>query len=213
MNFERIVQKLRRDSLFLLASRIYDGSRRAWLTRRRRARWQTDGAGIGTEEAADAFSPRAAMRLWPGAADRSWVTTAASRWPELHAEAARRAAAAAEGRFDLLGSGELSVLDARGRIRWQDDFKSNTPFPADVLYLDVPVRLPQDGSDIKVPWELSRFQHVFAFLWTDPQRYRDVFVRQWEDWLRANPTARGVNWACTMDVALRAISWTAALAA
>ncbi len=213
MNLERVLAKLRRDNPLLLAGRVLDHWRFRCAGRRRRAFWQSGGPQVSPRDMPAGFSPSAATRLWPGAADRSWIDAARERWPVLYAEASRRAAAAAEGRFDLLGSGEVSAAGPDGRLRWHDDFKAGAAFPADCLYLDVPIWLEREGTDIKVPWELSRFQHVFAFLWTDPQRYRDVFLAQWEDWMRANPVARGVNWACTMDVALRAISWTAALAA
>src|SRR5205823_3578168 len=33
------------------------------------------------------------------------------------------------------------------------------------------------------------------------------FVAEVADWIAANPYAYGVNWACAMDVALRAVSW------
>ena len=213
MNLARVLLKLRYDRPADLACKLADRWWRPRVSRRRRTRWTTADLPARPEHTPKEFSPSAAQRLWPGAADRSWLADAQRRWPEWHAAAHQRAAAAAAGRFDLLNSGEVSVLDAAGRIRWHDDFKTNVTFPAECLCLDVPIVMPQEGSDIKVPWELSRFQHVFAFLWTDPAGYRDAFLRQWEDWLSANPVARGVNWVCTMDVALRAVSWTAACAA
>lgn len=209
MNAKRILLKLRYESPAQPLRKLADRWIRRRSMRRRRARWS--GAVASTR--VEGLTPDAARRLWPGAADRSWVAEASRRWPELHAAASRRAEAAAAGRFDLLGSGEVSGLDAAGRIRWHEDFKSGAAWPAERLYLDVPITLPIEGSDIKVPWELSRFQQVFAWIWTDPGHYREAFLRQWADWLEANLLARGVNWACAMDVALRAISWTAALAA
>ncbi|MBN1514515.1 MAG: alginate lyase family protein [Phycisphaerae bacterium] len=213
MQLERLIQKLRWDGPVLLW--------RKWLARQqarvarvgRRHRWRQYDLTVESSAIPAAFSSEGATRVWPGAADRSWLPEARLRWPEEHAAAARLAEAAAEGRFDHLGSGEVSVRAPDGHVRWHDDFKSGAAFPADRLYLDVPICLPRLGTDIKVPWELSRFQHVFAMLWTDPERYGPVFLEQWREWVEANPAARGVNWACTMDVALRAIAWTAALAA
>ena len=70
-------------------------------------------------------------------------------------------------------------------------------------------------SDIKVPWELSRCQHLVtlgrAWLTFQDPRYPLEFQSQIRSWIRANPVGRGVNWACTMDVALRAVSWIWAL--
>ena len=213
MNVERLCAKVRWDSPLHLAAKLLDRGRARRERRRRRTAWQAGGPRIAPVDLPADFCAAAAARLWPGAAERGWLETAANRWPALHAEASARAAAAALGCFDLLGSGRTCVLDAQGHVRWHDDFKSETAFPAACLYLDVPICLEREGVDIKVPWELSRFQHVFAFLRTDPAGYRTAFLRPWEQWLTANPVAQGVNWACTMDVALRAISWTAALAA
>jgi len=212
MDWRRTILKLRHEGAWRGGRRVLFRQIRKLENRRRRRRWQHPSAAVSSEAIPDSFSCDAAQRLWPGAADRSWLEAASRRWPELHARASAQAADAASGRFDLLGSGPTSLLDQEGRIRWHDDFKAGVTFPRDTLYLDVPITLEDEGSDIKVPWELSRFQHVFAFLWTNPDRYGKVFVDQWRDWEASNPVGRGVNWACTMDVALRAISWTAALA-
>ncbi|UCE58877.1 MAG: alginate lyase family protein [Phycisphaerales bacterium] len=213
MGFNRVILKLRHDGPWRGGRRVLYTHLNRIHNRRRRLRWQDPDTASSLNAPITGFSPEPAMRLWPGAAERSWLAAAPKRWPELHQKAARQARDAAEGRFDLLGSGPVSVLGQDGRIRWHDDFKAEASFPSDCLYLDAPIWLEEEGSDIKVPWELSRFQHVFAFIWTDPDRYGGVFIQQWRDWREANPVARGVNWACTMDVAFRAISFTAALAA
>ena len=57
--------------------------------------------------------------------------------------------------FDLLGSGPTELGP---RIDWQCDFKSGRSWPLDHISQLV-ISYP-DGSDIKVPWELSRFQHL-----------------------------------------------------
>jgi len=213
MNIERLLAKLRWDDPRHLAAKGLARLRSRRERAQRRALWSGGGPTVCPEDTPADFTSAAAEQLWPGAANRTWLHEGPRRWPEWYAEAVRRAVEAAEGRFDLLGSGLTDVRDASGRIRWHLDFKSGFLFPADCLYLDVPICVEHEGADIKVPWELSRFQHLFFFLWTDPERYGAVFLQQWQDWLAANPVARGVNWACTMDVALRAISWTAALAA
>ncbi len=212
MNTERWLAKLRWDGPGILALRLISYWQAPRLARRRRRTWQTPTLTRPDEMPPDA-NWNAARQLWPGAADRSWIASAAERWPDRHAAAAARAAQAAEGHFDLLGSGATDARRPDGGMAWHRDFKAGADFPADALYLDVPIALGIEGSDIKVPWELSRFQHVFTWLWTNPDRYRDVFLAQWHDWLDNNPVARGVNWKCAMDVALRAVSWTAACAA
>ena len=66
-----------------------------------------------------------------------------------------------------------------------------------------------DGSDIKVPWELSRFQHLPLLAVTGNV---DEIGAELESWIAANPVELGVNWTTTMDVAIRAANWVAALA-
>ncbi len=126
-------------------------------------------------------------------------------------EVLARAEAIADHRFDLLGSGPT---DLGARIPWTCDFKTGA-----VWALDHVSRVPivrGDGSDIKVPWELSRAQHLpllaAAHRLTGEARFVDELGAQLRDWIAANPIERGPNWACTMDVAIRAANWLAALA-
>ena len=95
-------------------------------------------------------------------------------------------------------------------IDWHGDFYRGYRWSPDTLYLDVKVG-PFPGIDIKIPRELSRFQHVGALASGDHQAGAKEFLLQALDWIAANPVRRGVNWACTMDVALRAVNWIWAL--
>ena len=114
-------------------------------------------------------------------------------------------------RFDLLGSGPT---DLGAEIDWHTDFKTGRRWPLRHSSL-LPVAYG-DGSDIKVPWELSRCQHLpvlaGAHRRTGERRYLEEIGRQLTSWIGANPVERGPNWACTMDVAIRAANWTATLA-
>jgi hypothetical protein len=107
-------------------------------------------------------------------------------------------------RFDLLGSGPT---DLGPEIDWSRDFKSGRRWPLRQSSL---LRISYDeGSDVKVPWELSRFQHLPLLAATG---HLDEVGAQLESWIAANPVELGVNWATTMDVAIRAANWVAALA-
>lgn len=118
-------------------------------------------------------------------------------------------------RFDLLGSGPRPLGD---RLPWHADFKSghvwNRERRSEELMPEIAAEFGR-GRDVKVPWELSRFQHApllgQASLLTGEARYADEFKAEVSDWIDANAIGRGVNWACAMDVALRAVSWGAAL--
>ena len=122
-----------------------------------------------------------------------------------------RADAVAAHRFDLLGSGPV---DLGAAIDWSRDFKSGRRWPLqhglliEAFYFD--------DSDIKVPWELSRCQHLpllaAAFKLSGERRYLDELGAQLTHWIEANPVELGPNWICTMDVAIRAANWVAALA-
>ena len=129
-------------------------------------------------------------------------------------------------RFDLLGSGPSRPLRPDGGIDWHRDFKSGLAWDPSIHHLDVTI-VRGDGSDIKVPWELSRFHHltVLGQAWLlaplalpsdDAEKLRrecaTEVVSQIDDWIAQNPRGLGVNWACTMDVAIRAFNWLAALA-
>jgi hypothetical protein len=112
--------------------------------------------------------------------------------------------------FDLLGSGKTNVDGQAGKIDWHRDFKSGLRWDADILYTDTEI-IKGNSSDIKVPWELSRFQHLptlgKAYWLTEDEKYAREFVGQISDWIESNPPLYGVNWTSTMDVAIRAVNW------
>ena len=122
-----------------------------------------------------------------------------------------RAEAVAEHRFDLLGSGPVAL---GAEIDWATDFKTGRRWPLAHIS-QLPIVLG-DGSDIKVPWELSRAQHLpllaAAYRLSAEQRWLDEIGAQIDSWLDSNPVEFGPNWACTMDVAIRAVNWIATLA-
>lgn len=66
-------------------------------------------------------------------------------------------------------------------------------------------------GDHKVTWELSRHQHLVtlakAWLLTNEEAYAQEILSQWYSWQRANPYPLGVNWASSLEVAFRSLSW------
>jgi hypothetical protein len=93
-------------------------------------------------------------------------------------------------------------------IDWHVDLKSGYRFPQGLWHRKVP-RIKGKGVDIKAPWCLSRFQHapLMAIRGGNDDSYRNEFMRQVIDWISANPCGWGVNWACPMEVAIRAANW------
>ena len=112
-----------------------------------------------------------------------------------------------EHTFDLLGSGNVNLGK---KINWYCDFKSGYRWDPKTFYLDIKYG-DKEGIDIKVPWELSRFQHLAtlgeAHWLTGNEKYTREFLDEIEDWIENNPPQYGVNWRCAMDVAIRACNW------
>jgi Heparinase II/III-like protein/Heparinase II/III N-terminus len=139
------------------------------------------------------------------------LPTVAAFESALAQDVVSRADEIAAHRFDLLGSGPT---DLGAEIDWHTDFKTGRHWPLRHSSL-LPVAYG-DGSDIKVPWELSRAQHLpllaGAYRLSGDRRYLDELGAQLSHWIATNPVERGPNWACTMDVAIRAANWVAALA-
>ena len=118
--------------------------------------------------------------------------------------------------FNLLGSGSKR-LSAKGKayqpIDWHSDFKSGYRWNPKTFHRNIQYG-HKEGVDIKVPWELSRFQHLNilgqAYILTRDRKYAEEFANQITDWIKSNPVGFGVNWRCTMDVAIRAANWLVA---
>jgi hypothetical protein len=98
-------------------------------------------------------------------------------------------------------------------IDWHLDFKSGYRWSEQTWYRDIKYgTLP--GVDVKLPWELSRMQHLIdmaaVFSNSKNNKLRTEFCDQILDWIAANPPRFGVNWSCTMDVAIRVANWVIA---
>lgn len=91
-------------------------------------------------------------------------------------------------------------------VDWHRDPVSGFRWDPTTYFTDVEtVRL--DGSDVRVPWELARLQHLIPMgRERSPEAAAQVL-----SFLAENPPGLGVNWASPMEVALRAVSLTAAL--
>jgi hypothetical protein len=121
--------------------------------------------------------------------------------------------------FDLLGSGPFVPIDpgrpARGAYRpidWYLDPVQGLRFPERVPHREWNLLEMRPGlADVKFPWEIRRCQHWLplaqAFRITDDARYATEVFDQHDDFMAANPVGLGVNWTCTMDVAIGAFNW------
>ena len=111
--------------------------------------------------------------------------------------------------FDLLGSG-LHKLGVN--IDWQKDFAY------DGRHTVPPRGRNSDGSrgfrEIKIPWELSRFQFlptlIKAYETHNDEKYALEAKNLIHDWMLKNPVNQGVNWQCAMEAAIRACNFALA---
>jgi len=97
---------------------------------------------------------------------------------------------------ELIDAGYVSIdwqLDFKSGYRWREDRLSGT-----LRYGHEP------GVDVKVPWELARMQHLLWLAFVADEKSIAEFRNQVLDFAAANPPGYGINWLCTMDVAIRA---------
>ena len=141
---------------------------------------------------------------------RSGQTARAMEQPRWGAEREQLVAAAErimDGHFDLLGYEDLNFGVP---IDWHHDPTTGRRAPRQhwsrIPYLDAALI-----GDHKVIWEINRHQHFMvlgrAFRVTGDARYARRFTEHLESWLDENPPKDGVNWASSLEVAYRAISW------
>ncbi len=109
---------------------------------------------------------------------------------------------------DLLGSGPIPLGE---KVDWLKDYKTGVRWP--LAYIrSIEYNNPEQPSDVKFPWEVSRLQWVIpagqAYILTGNEKYAVAVRDLLSHWIEENPYAGSVNWACTMEVALRIISWS-----
>ena len=166
-----------------------------FLRRKLRARFET----VGSEW------------FFPGAIDEQTPTVIEEHLTGNAAEVVATAEALIHRRFELLGYRGLffgnppdwhldPVLGRRAPlVHWS---LINTLDPAVV-------------GDHKIVWELNRHQWFIplgqAYQVTRNERYAEVLAEYVNDWMRCNPPGVGINWASSLEVALRLISWCWAL--
>jgi hypothetical protein len=109
--------------------------------------------------------------------------------------------------FDLLG---YEKLQYGSEIDWHADPVHGKRSPLEpwfkIDFLDF-----NKFGDHKIVWELNRHQHLVtlaeARLFTNNAHYTREIVTQWYSWQKANPYPLGINWASSLEVAFRSLSW------
>jgi Heparinase II/III-like protein/Heparinase II/III N-terminus len=129
------------------------------------------------------------------------------QFPSVAAAIVGRAERVCAHRFDLLG---FEDLDYGPEIDWHLDLVHGKRGPAKpwfkVKYLDF-----EEVGDAKITWELNRHQHLVtlakAYRLTRDPKFANELVTQWKHWQSANPYPIGMNWASSLEVAFRSLSW------
>jgi hypothetical protein len=105
--------------------------------------------------------------------------------------------------WDVMGFGPMTL---EGDNVWRRDPISGHDWGLE-YHGDTPLAR-NDGSDVRVLWEVNRFGHslplALAFSVFGDERHAETFFSQIEAWTEQNPYGRGANWGCAMEVALRA---------
>ncbi len=110
-------------------------------------------------------------------------------------------------RFDLLGYRDL---DYGPEIDWHLDAVHGKRAPRKPWFK---IRCTDFGEvgDSKLTWELNRHQHLVtlakAYCLTQEKRFAAELLRQWYHWRQENPYPIGLNWASSLEVAFRSLSW------
>ena len=107
--------------------------------------------------------------------------------------------------FCLLG---YEKLDYGPEIDWHSAHGKRSPLKPwfKINFLDFDA-----VGDHKLIWELNRHQHLVklakAWLLSGNAAYTNELVSQWNSWQKANPYPLGINWASSLEVAFRSLSW------
>ena len=165
---------------------------------------------MGADELLAHFRKTREAKFFSGFGDSETVVLQRKLFPNETAELIASADRIADEHcWPLLGFGEKYFDE---EIQWTRDPLSNHVWPLD-YHRDLKL-IRADGSDVRVLWELNRLGHFItlarAYTLTNDERYSAEFFSQLRSWDEQNPYARGANWTCAMEVALRAMNLLAA---
>ncbi len=213
--------------------KLRDKSADEWLTRGRQelAKWQERLFNKGCAEMSDAQLRKALsgtetlddtlsallkrMRqtpyLTPAFTQRDEVTRLMrERFPAETVRLIAQADDICAGRFTIFEQ----TFEFANTIDWHREPRSGKRTPLEhwskLDYLN-----PDFAGDKKFTWELSRHQCFItlgqAYWLTGDEKYAARFVELVNDWIEKNPPKQGINWASSLELAFRVITWVWAL--
>src|ERR1700719_3715379 len=129
------------------------------------------------------------------------------RLPEQAGKIVERANKICSHPFDLLG---YTDLDYGKQIDWRLDGVHQKTAPRKpfhrIQYLDF-----AEVGDSQITWELNRHQHLVtlakAYRLSGDDRFAEEILSQWRSWHAQNPYPIGINWASSLEVGFRSLSW------
>jgi len=167
-----------------------------------------DLCGPGWEARLLAARAATPARFLPGAHDREGMRALfAQRFRPGRDATLAQAALARAHQFAFFGQ----AFHYDGSIDWQADPVTGRRWPS-TYHADVPVHRGDIGcGDVKHVWELSRQQYLIdlakAHFLADDAASLAALRALVRSWIAGNPYATGVNWACALEPAFRALSW------
>ncbi|MFI5264301.1 MAG: alginate lyase family protein, partial [Candidatus Kapaibacterium sp.] len=82
-------------------------------------------------------------------------------------------------------------------------------------YEETRIHSPDTPRDVKIVWEINRFKYLpllaQAAAITKDKKYADACEARILSWIEGNPFAASINWSSPLEIAIRSVSWTAAL--
>jgi hypothetical protein len=99
-------------------------------------------------------------------------------------------------------------------IDWQFDYRLGRKCPT--LYWSlIDLKDPHLEESIRWVWYLNRHRHLAAlgraYFVSRKREYAEEIIDQLRGWIEQNPPGSGVNWAASLEIALRMFSWLWAL--
>ena len=153
------------------------------------------------------FQQHLPRRFFAGAVDPQTPVTLDARFPAASREIVAAADRLIGKRFDLLGYQGLSFGDP---IDWHSDPVWLRRAPIEHWSLLDPLN-PAEVGDSKIVWELNRHQWLVrlaqAWRMTGHEQYALACTDAIDTWRDANPRGIGINWASSLEVSYRLMSW------
>lgn len=92
---------------------------------------------------------------------------------------------------------------------WNKDFISGYVWE-DQYFQDIMTVNRDNNADVKIPWELSRLQHLsrlaVIYRYSPSATILDYIKKEIDNWIDKNPFKYTVNWTCSMEVGIRAVN-------